>query len=173
MLKKSLILNGQETAKSRPRAPRRGPRPSWTLPKWSPRPSQERFWWDFWVFSSSSKFALIFYVFFLDFLLILKSSTLTKHCKNHGFFNVFAKSLFAKIIRKIVEKSFKNRSQIREKSRKFASKRDFEQRCAKNAKKLRKSAKIGPTWPQDPPKRRGTKTPTEYAKPCLPSKLIL
>ena len=40
MLERSSILNVQKTAKRRPKAPKGGPRRPQTLPKWSPRPSQ-------------------------------------------------------------------------------------------------------------------------------------
>ena len=43
MLEKRSIPNGQKAARKRPRAPKRRPRPSQTLPKWSPRPSQIHF----------------------------------------------------------------------------------------------------------------------------------
>ena len=59
-------------------------------------------------FFCHSKFALIFYRFFADFLWFFKSSTLTKHCKNQGFFNVFTKSAFSRKIQQIFEKSSQN-----------------------------------------------------------------
>ena len=151
MLKKSLILNGQETAKSRPRAPRRGPRPSRTLPNGAQDYPKTDFGEIFGRFFPAPNLQW-FIIFFVYFLLILQSSTLTKHYKNHSFFDVFAKSLFSKIIRKIFEKSSKNRPQIHEKSRKIVSKRDFEQRCVKNAKKTEKIVKNSENWPNMAPR---------------------
>ena len=98
-------------------------------------------------------------MFFLDFLLIFTSSTPTKPCKNLGFFNVFPKSLFSKIIRKIAEKSSKNPFKIDPKSMKNRKISLQNTTSSKDAQKMRikceKMRKMSPTWPQHSPKRRG------------------
>ena len=65
-------------------------------------------------------------------------------------------------MRKILEKSFQNPSKIKLKSienqrkiKKTIKKCHDDVRGPKNAKKMRKNAKNDPTWPQEPPKRRG------------------
>ena len=64
MLERSSILKVQKTAKRRPKAPKGRLRQAQTLPKWRPRPSQIDFCWIFGCFFSSSKFPLIFPLFF-------------------------------------------------------------------------------------------------------------
>ena len=95
-------------------------------------------------------------MFFLDFLLIFKSSTLTKPSKNLGFFNVFAKSLFSKIIRKIGEKSSKNPPKIHPKSMKNEEKSLQNTTSSKDAQKMRrkfeKNAKKCENWPNMAPR---------------------
>ena len=78
MFEKSKILNVRNTSKSRPRASRRYPRPSHTLPKWGPRPSKIHFLMHF--------FAVFFQLqICVEFWLIFWYLSKAQHTKNNGF----------------------------------------------------------------------------------------
>ena len=78
MFEKSKILNVRNTSKSRPRASRRYPRPSQTLPKWGPRPSKIHF---------SMHFLVVFFQLQIcvEFWLIFCYLSKAQHTKNNGF----------------------------------------------------------------------------------------
>ena len=71
MPEKRAISNTKETFKKRLRVHKRQPRLSQTLPKWGPRPSQNRFFSDFFAFVFSFwiciVFSLSFYRLFVNF----------------------------------------------------------------------------------------------------------
>ena len=163
MLYKSSTWNAQITVKKRPRAPKRGPRPAQTLPKWSPRPSQDHFVeWFFGIYVPKPRlqrfrgrcFGLSGIVAGRhDRLYVLPDTVLM------GPEHVLTKSTSSIEMRKNVEKSppesskilpksSPNPSQIHRKSKKIekqiAKKCYDDLRCAQNAKNVRKSAKNAP-----------------------------
>ena len=73
MLDKSSISNPPKTTQKRPRVPKRGPRLSQTLPKWSPRPSQIRFLNNFLrLFFSGRKFERFFAVLWQNLFVFVR-----------------------------------------------------------------------------------------------------
>ena len=74
-------------AQERPKDAPDRPKP---LPNGAPKPLKSNLVAIFYHSFPHWKFALIFLRFFTSFLHMFISSDLTKHCKNLGFFNVFA-----------------------------------------------------------------------------------
>ncbi len=150
-------------SKNRPRATKRRPRASQPPPKLSPRPSQIHFFACFGAFFSRSKFALIFSCFFIDFQRLDPYETLRgrTNFEDHRFRRKCEKS--SKNPPEILPKSSRNPPKIDENLEKIDKNCHDDLRSQKNAKKMPKIAKNGPTWPQELPKGRGAKTSAGYA----------
>ena len=116
MLEKRSIWNAPKAARKHPKAPKRRPRPSQTLPKWIHRPPQTHFFYNLRFFFSHWKIASILYQFFRSFYGIFKNSTLTKHCVGARILKIGAFKKNTKNPRKILLKSFQNRVKIDPKS---------------------------------------------------------
>ena len=155
MLEKRCILNVQNTSKSRPRAAKRGPRPSQTFPKWGPRPSQVRFLGEFLACFFQLYNFMFFYLVFSWFLLVFLRADLENSCAHAVFcwllHKIAIKAKSAKNQAKIIPKSRKNQRKIEEKStekrtksKKIAKITQEAHKLRKNTKKLRKMAQHRP-----------------------------
>ena len=132
MVLQKLYFEHPKTGQEVPRAPKRRPRPSQTLPKWSPRPSQIRFLSNFWASLFLVANLHVFCSFVAEFVCFCKSRPL-KFMRPRS---VLLTSTRFGMFRKKYQKSSKNLLETCPKSRKN------QRKIEKNENKSMEKAKM-------------------------------